>query len=266
MSVLSLIIIATAGLVLLFSGTYWLARRMDNFGIVDIVWSYAFGAIAIFYAAASQGWNIRAAVIATLVTLWSVRLGTHLYHRVMSHHPKEDTRYAELRKTWKENFPAKMFIFFQQQAFSVLVLALPFLLAARNPAPHLHALEIAGILLWLVAITGEAVADAQLKSFRKAHPGKVCNQGLWAWSRHPNYFFEWCIWIAYFVFACASPWGWTSVICPAIMFYLLTRVTGVPMAEQQSLRSKGDAYRRYQHQVPRSFFPAPPKPSTSSLS
>ena len=144
-----------------------------------------------------------------------------------------------------------MFIFFQQQAVSVLILGWPFLLVARNPDEAFQPLEIAGLTLWLAALLGEWLADTQLARFKQdpANQGQVCAVGLWGYSRHPNYFFEWCVWLGYFVFACASPWGWTSFICPAVMLYLLLEVTGVPMAEAQSLRSRGDAYRAYQRRV-----------------
>ena len=251
MSTLPLVLLATGGLIALFTATFVVARRLDNYGIVDITWSYAFGALALFYAATANGWVPRRWVIAAMVIIWSARLGTHLLRRVASHHPAEDSRYQEMRTRWSDHFAPKMLVFFQQQAVSVVILGLPFLLISRNPAAAFHPLEYAGAALWLLALFGEATADAQLKAFKHdpANQGKVCERGLWAWSRHPNYFFEWCIWVGYFVFACASPWGWTSLLCPAAMLYLLLRVTGVPMAEEQSQRSRGAAYRDYQKRV-----------------
>jgi steroid 5-alpha reductase family enzyme len=245
-------ILATAALGLLFAATFAFGRRIENYGIVDIVWSYAFGLLALFYAAANAGWAPRRWVIAALVVIWSCRLGTHLYWRVVSHHPAEDRRYTEMRTRWADGFASKMFIFYQQQAVSVVILGLPFLLIALNPAPAFHVLEYIGMAIWLVALAGESLADAQLAAFKEnpENQGKVCEVGLWAYSRHPNYFFEWCIWLGYFVFALASPWGWTSALAPAAIGYLLLRVTGVPMAEEQSLRSRGDAYRDYQRRVP----------------
>ncbi len=262
MSTLLLVLVATAALCAGFAAIYAVARRMDNYGIVDIAWSYAFGALALFYAFFAQGWAPRRFLIGAIALLWSLRLGTHLTIRVIGHHPEEDGRYQEMRRRWAAHFASKMFIFFQQQAVSVVILGLPFLLIARNPATQFHPLEIIGSVLWLVAILGESTADSQLKTFKKnpAHKGTVCDVGLWAYSRHPNYFFEWCIWVAYFVFACASPWGCLSLICPAAMLYLLLRVTGIPMTEEQSLRSRGDAYRAYQKRVS-AFIPWFPKKS-----
>jgi steroid 5-alpha reductase family enzyme len=165
-------------------------RRIDNYGIVDVAWSYAFGALAAFYALAATGWPVRRALIAALALTWSARLGTHLLVRVAGHHPVEDGRYLELRGKWAANFGPRMFRFFQFQAVSVVLLGAPFLLASLNPAARLHPLEIAGTVLWLLAISGEALADAQLAAFKRSGggPGRVCDVGLWRYSRHPNYF------------------------------------------------------------------------------
>jgi len=260
MSATLLIFTALAGLCAAFALCYILARRIDNYGIVDIAWSYAFAVLAAFYAACAPGWPMRKALIATLAALWSLRLGTHLFRRVMGHHPVEDGRYVQLRRDWAGNFAPKMFGFFQLQAASVVLLGLAFFIICLNPAPQLHPLEIAGVLLWLLAWGGESLADAQLAAFKRspANQGRVCDIGLWRYSRHPNYFFEWLIWVAYFVFALASPGGWIAIIGPASILYLLLRVTGIPLTEEQSLRSKGDAYRRYQ-QTTSAFVPWLPK-------
>lgn len=243
-----LLLSAFIGLGVVFALFYFVARRIDNYGIVDIVWSYAFAALALFYAFFGEGWPVRKALITTMAIIWSLRLGTHLGRRVIGHHPVEDGRYAQLRKDWAGNFAPKMFGFFQMQAASVVLLGAAFFIVTRNSAPRLHPLEIAGAILWLMALTGEALADAQLAAFKRnpANKGRVCDLGLWHYSRHPNYFFEWMIWMSYLVFALASPWGWIAAIGPMSILYLLLRVTGIPLTEEQSLRSKGDAYRRYQ--------------------
>lgn len=260
MSAPLLILSALAGLCLVFAGVYWLARRIDNYGIVDIAWSYAFAALALYYALLAPGWPARKALIASMAVLWSLRLGTHLYRRVMGHHPVEDGRYVQLRKDWAGVFSSKMFGFFQLQAGSVVLLGVAFFIVSLNLSPRLHPLEIAGAILWLLALAGESLADRQLAAFKHdpANRGKVCDAGLWRYSRHPNYFFEWLIWVAYFVVALASPFGWVAIIGPASILYLLLRVTGIPLTEEQSLRSRGDAYRRYQ-QTTSAFVPWFPK-------
>jgi steroid 5-alpha reductase family enzyme len=256
MSFWAQLLIALAGLCGLFALLFIVARRLDNYSIVDVAWSFAFGPLAIFCAATAPGWPARRWLLAAMVVTWSTRLGVHLFRRVASHHPREDGRYVEMRQNWQRNFAATMFGFFQLQALTVVVLGLPFLLASRAVEPAFHVLEIAGAALWLVALTGEAVADAQLRAFKRdaTHRGQVCDRGLWRYSRHPNYFFEWLIWVGYALFALASPAGWLGLIAPAAILYLLLRVSGVPPTEAQALRSKGDAYRRYQ-QTTSAFFP-----------
>ncbi|MEO7412651.1 MAG: DUF1295 domain-containing protein [Opitutaceae bacterium] len=263
MTTVSIVILTFCALSLSFAGIYLWARHLDNYGIVDIAWSYAFGLTAIFYALAGPGWLGRRAVIASMVVVWSLRLGTHLWIRIAAHHPVEDGRYQQLRSDWAQNFALKMFGFFQMQAASVIALGVGFLVISLNPDPAFHPLEIAGGVLWIIAMIGEASADAQLAAFKRRpdSQGKVCDVGLWHFSRHPNYFFEWLVWVAYFVFALASPWGCLGIIGPASILWLLLRVTGIPMTEEQSLRSRGDAYRRYQRTTS-AFIPwFPKKPS-----
>ncbi len=231
-----------------FGLVFLAARRIDNYGIVDIAWSYAFAGLALFYAVAGAGWGWRRGWLAGMVGIWSLRLGTHLHRRVMAHHPVEDGRYVELRREWSGRLGPAMFRFFQLQAVSVVLLGFPFLLPMQNAAPHLAGLEMVGTTFWLAGIAGEALADAQLAAFKRraADNRGVCRTGLWRYSRHPNYFFEWLVWVGYFVFAAATPGGWVTVYAPLLMLALLFRVTGIPLTEQQSIRSKGDAYRAYQ--------------------
>jgi steroid 5-alpha reductase family enzyme len=249
---------ALAALCALFGLVYGLARWLDNFGIVDIAWSYAFAVLAALYALLGGGWPVRRALIAALAVVWSLRLGTHLLVRIARKHPEEDGRYRQLRRDWGSGFRLKMAGFFQLQALSVVLLGIPFLAACSNPAEALSPLEWAGAALWLAAISGEALADAQLSRFKGAagNAGAVCDSGLWRYSRHPNYFFEWLIWVSYFLFACASPWGWVGILSPACILFLLLRVTGIPATEEQSVRSKGAAYRRYQ-KTTSAFVPLP---------
>lgn len=255
-----------AFMALLFAATFAVARRLDNYGIVDIVWSYAFGVLAILYAVVGDGWETRRWIIAAMAVIWSVRLGTHLAIRVARHHPEEDVRYHALRERWKSNFGPEMFRFYQYQAISVPVLGLPFLLSAQNVQIGLSGLELAGALIWVLAIIGESAADAQLARFKSEsrNRGQVCAVGLWRFSRHPNYFFEWLIWVGFAVFALSAPFGWLGLIAPVAILYLLLRKTGIPMTEEQSLQSKGDAYRRYQ-QTTSAFVPWFPRRAPTQI-
>jgi steroid 5-alpha reductase family enzyme len=241
--------LAAAVLLAAVMSVVWaVAVRIRNAGIVDIAWSANFALLAVLYAAALPGYAPRRLLIGAMTFVWSARLATFLYRRVMGHHPVEDGRYQELRAGWGAAADRRFFLFFQVQGALDLLLAVPLLLACANPEPRLSPLEWAGVLLWLVAVAGESAADRQLDAFRRdpANRGRTCRAGLWRYSRHPNYFFEWLVWVAYFVFALASPWGWVTVYCPLVMLYFLFRVTGIPATEAQALRTRGDDYRHYQ--------------------
>ena len=244
----------------LMAAAFLLAVRIRNFSIVDIAWSAAFAPTVLLYATLSQGYAPRRALIAAMVTAWSLRLAGHLHARIASLHPEEEGRYVELRRLWATHLHRRFLLFFQAQGALVALLSLPFLLACLDRRPALGAFEAAGCALFVFAIAGEALADRQLAAF-KADPGnrgRTCRAGLWRYSRHPNYFFEWLVWVAYAVFARPSPWGWTSAYAPLLMLFFLFRVTGIPMAEEQALRSRGDDYREYQRTTS-AFFPWFPK-------
>jgi steroid 5-alpha reductase family enzyme len=228
--------------------TFIVSRRIKNTGIVDVAWSIGFAPVAIFYAAFSHGDLTRRWLIAGMATLWSVRLGAHIAARVKHSHPKEDERYHKLREEWGAQEAQKMFGFFQVQAALLIVLSVPFLLACMNGRTGISVFEMVGVAVWFIAVGGESLSDHQLKQF-KAEPknkGHVCQAGLWHYSRHPNYFFEWLIWMGYFIFALGSPWGWITVYCPALMLFFLLKVTGIPMTEELSVKNRGDEYRQYQ--------------------
>jgi steroid 5-alpha reductase family enzyme len=246
--------------VVLMTLIWRLAIRIGNAGIVDIAWSAGFTPVVILFAAAGSGALPRRALMASMVSVWSVRLGAYLYVRVSAHHPLEDRRYALLRSEWGARAKQEMFGFFQLQAALLALLSVPWLLVCLNPRSGLQPIEWAGCLLWIIAISGEALADRQLQRFRAdpANRGAVCQVGLWHYSRHPNYFFEWLVWVAYFVVALGSPWGWVSLYCPALMLYFLLRVTGIPLTEQLSLHSKGVAFAEYQRRTS-AFVPWFPK-------
>jgi len=250
-SIYSLILyslIACCGIMLLV--WFW-AHKLKNAGVVDIFWSYNFAVIAIILFWLAPGFEARKLLISSMVIIAATRLGTHLATRITKHLDVEEGRYQQLRKEWAPNPERKFFIFFQFQAISNVILAIPFFIITLNTKTELSPVEYAGAGLWLISVWGEATADAQLAAFKKdpGNEGKVCDKGLWGYSRHPNYFFEWLMWVSYFVFALASPYGYLAIISPVIILYLLLKVTGVPMTEEQSIRSKGEAFKKYQQKT-----------------
>lgn len=227
---------------------YAWAYRIKNAGVVDIFWAFNFSAIAILLYFLADGYEQRRLLICAMVLIWSLRLGIYLLIRVGSHLDAEEGRYKKMREEWGSSVNSKLFVFFQAQALSDIYLAVPFFLTAFNKKEGLSALEYAGAVVWAISIMGEAIADAQLKNFKKnpANKGKVCDVGLWNYSRHPNYFFESMIWVGYFLVALNADYGWLGILSPITIVVLLFRVTGIPLTEQQAIRSKGDAYREYQ--------------------
>lgn len=225
----------------------WLGQlKNKNAGLVDVAWAFSFPLLAILYNLYTEGYELRKHIITALVLVWGLRLGIYLFQR--NWNAPEDGRYAQLRKEWGAKANVKMFLFFQFQAVLAVLLSIPFLLISLNKMPAISLLEIVGIGIWVIGFLGESIADAQLKRFKKRpeNKGKVCDAGLWFYSRHPNYFFEWVIWVAYFIFALASPFGWLSIISPLLMLHFLINVTGIPATEEQILKSKGEQYRKYQ--------------------
>jgi len=245
-----------AGALLLIMFVMWLiSLRIRNAGIVDVGWAIGLVLLALWYACDGSGFSARRWVLAGMVGFWGLRLAIHLLQRI-SREP-EDGRYQQIRRDWHgKNVNLRFLFFFEAQALLDIVLSLPMLISALNPNQQITVLEYLGIFLWLGAVIGESVADAQLAAFKRnaENRGKVCRNGLWNYSRHPNYFFEWLVWVAWALYALASPWGWLAFVCPGLMFFFLFRVTGIPATEAQALRSRGEEYARYQ-QTTSAFVP-----------
>lgn len=228
----------------------WLLyRATDKASWVDAFWAGNLAVLALGYAWLLPGDPARRSLVAIVGGLWGARLAVHIAVRVAN--GPEDPRYLTLRVEWKDNVPLRFLRFFQVQAVVDVVLSVPFLLMARDLAPFGRVTEFAGLALWVVALAGESIADAQLARFKRdpANTGRVCRTGLWSASRHPNYFFEWLLWCSFALMATGAPWGWVAWSAPAMMLYFLARVTGIPLTEKQAVASKGDAYRAYQREV-----------------
>jgi steroid 5-alpha reductase family enzyme len=239
---------ATAAMITLFTVAWSWARLCNNYSIVDAFWAGGLAITGLIFLLLPGIWTLKKYSIALLFACWSIRLTWHLTYRIAKAHPHEDRRYLALREAWNKNEPLFSFLFFQAQALSVVFLTLPFLFIGRNQNPQWNMVELVGVFFLAMSILGEALADQQLASFIKNRHSSldICQKGLWYYSRHPNYFFEMVIWISFYLIAWGSPWGWTTFYAPATIIFLLLKVTGIPPAEASSLRSKGEAYKRYQ--------------------
>lgn len=234
-------------------------RRRGDASVVDAAWTAGLGLLAVAYAAALPGEGGRRLLVAALAGAWSARLAVHLVRDRVIGKP-EDARYREMRRQWGARAQVEFFWYFQAQALAAALFSVPFLLAMRDLRPFPGVPDALAALVWLVAVGGESLADAQLARFRAdpANRGRTCRAGLWGWSRHPNYFFEWLHWWAYVPLALGAPWGWLSLFGPAAMLYLLFRVTGIPKNEARALETRGDDYRDYQRRTS-VFIPLPPR-------
>lgn len=251
------------------SGAWRVWRRTGNAGWVDTTWTFALGATGVGGALSALLASLPAArpvVVLVFAAAWALRLGLHIARR--SGGISDDPRYARLAAGWGADAPRQMFILLQKQALVSIPLGLAMVLAAWNPAPF----GIGGwlaILILVAAIAGEGLADRQLREFRSkpGNRGRICDVGLWSWSRHPNYFFEWLGWIAYPLLAIdlagGHPVGWVALAAPLCMYWLLVRVSGIPPLEAHMVEKHGAAYRAYQGRVS-AFFPLPPQRGIAS--
>lgn len=235
-----------------FALLWWRQTRTRDATSVDAAWSLAIGALGIAAAVAGDGDGRQRWLAGVIAGAWSMRLSWHLLrHRVFggAAHAGEDGRYRAMRAHWGPAATARFFWFYQAQAAAALLFALPFWLVSRHDGP-VAPVQWAGLALAALAQAAEAVADRQLARHRAdpAQRGRTCRAGLWRYSRHPNYFFEWLSWCGIGLVALPAA-GWLAGVQPAAMFVLVRFVSGVPFTELQALRSRGDDYRRYQQET-----------------
>lgn len=245
--------------------TAWLIQqRSGNSGWVDTIWTFGVGLTGAVAALAPTGeeWQARQVLVASFAVIWALRLGVHIASRSVK--VPNDPRYAAKIKAWGSDAPRQMFWFLQIQALVAIPLVMSMFAAAHRPGAGLSLWDAAAILVMAIAIVGEGIADWQLNRF-KSNPdnkGGINDAGLWKWTRHPNYFFEALGWLAYPLIAIdltgQYPWGFLALGGPAVMYWLLVYVSGIPPLEEHMLRSRGDAFRAYQRRT-NAFWPWPPR-------
>jgi steroid 5-alpha reductase family enzyme len=258
-------LIVAAAMSSVMAGAWYLQQRTGNSGWVDVTWSIAVGGVAAIAAVWPLGYDWphwRQLMVAFLAGSWCLRLGVHIAGRTRA--ATDDPRYRNLMVQWGSDATRRMFWFLQSQAAVGIILALSIVVAAHNPNPNLRIQDLIGLVTLLAAIVGEAIADWQLRVFKSdpANRKAVFDVGLWRWSRHPNYFFEWLSWCAYPIiaidFAGQNLFGWLALAAPVCMYWVLVHLSGIPPLEDHMLRSRGEAFRAYQKRT-RAFFPLPLK-------
>jgi steroid 5-alpha reductase family enzyme len=256
-------------LLIAVTSLYGISRLIKNAGIVDIFWAASFGAITItLYGLSLQSGHAFSVTSASLwftgmVGLSSVRLTWHIAQRFAHEYPVEDARYTGLRNNWPAHPEIYMWLIFLFQAALITLLSAPFYAVFEMPNTPLSLLSILALALWGIGVITETLADWQLSRFKKrpksdSHPHKaILDTGLWARSRHPNYFGQWLTWVAFSAFilsTSSSPLAYFSVLQPLIMYFMLTRMSGVPITEEHMTRTRGEAFLAYQERTP-VFFP-----------
>lgn len=243
--------------VIVMSVAYRDAVKRDKLDGVDIGWAAAIVLNSWWYVGMSsdnRSMHVSAFVAALLVTVWGARLIRHLYRdRVLL--SIEDGRYRELKRGWGSHVSRNVKIFFAAQGVLAVIFSLVVLAACRAETGAFSSIGVA-VVMFVCALMGVTAADRQLARFRAdpANRGRVCAEGWWKYSRHPNYFFEWMLWLSYVPLA-AEAW-WLALIPALLLLVLLLFVTGIPPTEAQSLRSRGEAYWEYQRTTS-AFLPLP---------
>jgi len=250
-------LLATGAVLLYMTGWFVASRLRDRNDIADVAWGLGFVLAALVSLVAAGEYSPRALLVTGLVAVWGLRLALHIHLR--NRGKGEDPRYRKWREEWGSAFAVRSFlqVFMLQGALLVLV-AVPVIFVNASPASPFNWLDALGALVWLVGFAFEAVGDLQLSRFLRdpANRGKLMTEGLWRYSRHPNYFGEVTLWWGIWLVAAAVPGGWSTVIGPAAITFLILKVSGVPMLEE---RYAGRAdFQEYKRRTS-AFFPLPPR-------
>lgn len=261
---LSTAVVTFCGMIFAFALAWLLQKRTKNAGLVDPVWAAALALAAMFVAAQGTGHALNRTFVGVAGGLWGARLALHLWRRNWG--KPEDARYRVFRERWGAAADRNMFWFFQFQGVVAMLLAVAFFVPAFSVQAASPLNLIVAVVVWAGAIIGEASADRQLRDFVSdpAHRAQVCRKGWWRYSRHPNYFFECLHWCSYAALSISMPWGWTTLIPPLLMAWLLLKVSGIPLLEAHLMATR-PAYRDYM-QTTSSLVPWPPKSSRQTRS
>ena len=230
----------------------WIFYRLTkNPSVVDASWSLGLMASGLIYL-----WSLpmspRWAVISALMIIWALRLAGYLWYTRIRH-GHVDKRYTELSTHWKISQSLGFFLNFQLQGLLIFIISFVFYLISTSNNVGLSLMDGVAMVVVLLGVLGESLADLQLNGFKAQQKGGVCNIGLWRYSRHPNYFFDWFTWLGFALFAIQSHRGYLGIVSPVLLYVIFTRMTG-PLTERGSIESRGQKYIDYQKRTSM-FFP-----------
>jgi len=231
-------------------------KKKDS-SIVDIAWGIGFILVAVLTFFLKKGIETRHILVTVLILIWGTRLATHI--AVRNKGKGEDFRYAQWRKDWGRWFVLRSFFqVFMLQGIFLLIIAYPIMLVNHSTQAGISFVDIVATILWIVGFFFEALGDYQLLRFKRKpeSKGKIMKQGLWYYTRHPNYFGETVIWWGIFLVAISVKYGWTAIVSPLLITFLLLRVSGVTMLEKKYVGNKD--FEEYAERTS-AFFPWFPK-------
>lgn len=222
------------------------AKQTERF--YDLTGSLTYIGVTLFALIASGSTDLRSLLLAALVLVWAGRLGSFLFRRI--HREGSDARFDSIKPS-----ASRFFVAWTLQGLWVFLTLCAALAAisARESTP-IGAADVIGLLIWMAGFTIEVAADRQKSAHRERHPGHFIHSGLWAWSRHPNYFGEIVLWLGVAVIASSTlrGWQWVTMISPVFVAFLLMKVSGIPILEKRADERWGSdpAYKRYRSQTP----------------
>jgi steroid 5-alpha reductase family enzyme len=247
------LIAAAVAVLVLMAVTALAARRTGRWSVVDVTWGLGFLVVATLALVLGDGDLLRRGLLFGLPAAWALRLASHIFGRARGE--GEDPRYAELKQNGRGGFLGQVLL---PQGLAIFFVSLPIQVGVASDAP-VGPLAWVGVAVWLVGLAFEAIGDAQLKAFKAedANQGKVMDRGLWAWTRHPNYFGDACVWWGIYLVAADSGWaGAATILSPVVMTYFLVAATGAKLLERTMM--KRDGYPEYAARTSM-FLPLPPK-------
>lgn len=231
-----------------------------NVAFVDSLWSLFFLLAAIVFAASAWPLGARGLLVTVLVAIWALRLSIYITARNWGE--PEDYRYQKIRANNEPGFAFKsLYIVFGLQGVLAWIIAMPLVPAIMIPG-GIGPVEIIAAVLWLVGFVFEAGGDYQLARFKRdtSNEGRVLDSGLWRYTRHPNYFGDFCVWWAFYLFA-FSAGGWWTILSPVLMTLLLLKVSGVALLEK-TITGRRPEYAEYIRRT-NAFFPGAPKSAST---
>jgi steroid 5-alpha reductase family enzyme len=239
--------------------TWLLSILLRDASIVDVAWGLGFVLIAWVVFALADGSSARKALVVTLTTLWGLRLAAYLAWRKRG--GGEDFRYQEMRRRYGQRFPLmSLFFVFGFQGLGMWTVSLPIQAAQTPHSPTgLTVVDFIGIAIWSLGMLFETGGDLQLARFRAdpRNAGMVMDRGLWRYTRHPNYFGDFCVWWGLYAVALATGDAWWSIIGPLVMSLILLRLFGARAIEPH-LQQRRLGYEDYRRRTS-AFFPRPPR-------